>query len=374
MSPIDLARALRRRAATQRLTSAGLPRGADVVRLLLGVQAQDAPMAAWSLAQRMPPGTTYRDVLAEQVAGGWVRTHVLRPTWHLVAPEDLRWLQRLTGPSVESSLAARHRGLGLDARALGRAVDALVEVLGEAGPMTRAELTGAFRGRGLPCSGEQMAHQLMTAELRAVVCSGPPRGTDHTYTLVDATVPPGPLDGLDGDTARATLVHRFMAGHGPATERDLVRWSTLTRREVRGALESLHGHLEAVEVDGTTLWFDPSVPARTTRSPGALLLPTFDELTLTYADHGHPRRDPTAPRPRVVNGIGGGSVLLDGEDVGWWRRRVTRAAVDVRVDADGPWGAAERAAVTDAAERHAAFVERPLRLEIVERRQVGERR
>ena len=93
--------------------------GADVVRLLTCVQAQDAPLAAWSLGMRMRPTTTYAGVLAEQAAGGWVRTHVLRPTWHFVAPEDLRWIQRVTARKVESSMAARHRGLGLDGSSVG---------------------------------------------------------------------------------------------------------------------------------------------------------------------------------------------------------------------------------------------------------------
>jgi len=34
-------------------------------------------------------------------AGEILRTHVLRPTWHFVAPEDLRWLLALTAPRVK---------------------------------------------------------------------------------------------------------------------------------------------------------------------------------------------------------------------------------------------------------------------------------
>src|SRR5689334_14764446 len=94
---------LRRRLATQRLTSAGVRTGVEAVRLLTCVQSQDAPLAAWSLGQRMRDGTTYADVLGEQSTGAWVRTHILRPTWHLVAAEDLRWVQTATGPRVESA-------------------------------------------------------------------------------------------------------------------------------------------------------------------------------------------------------------------------------------------------------------------------------
>jgi hypothetical protein len=364
MRAASLARVHRRRAATQRVTGAPVRRGADAVRLLLAVQAQDAPMAAWSLGLRTRAGTTYADVLAEQAAGGWVRAHVLRPTWHLVAPEDLRWLQRLTGPKVEGSMGARHRQLDLDAAALDRAVDALRDLLGGGPPTTRRELTAAFGARGLPSSGEQMAHQLLVAELRAVICSGPPRGVEHTYLLVEDAVATGPLDRLEGEEARAELVRRFMAGHGPATDRDLARWSTLTLTEIRAALADLGDRLACIDVEGSRMWFDPTVPARTTRSPGAVLVPTFDELTLTYADHGHPRRDPGSARPRLVNAIGGGTVLLDGGDVGAWSRRVTRTAVEVDVAPDLPLTTAESEAVAAAAERLGAFLGLPARLSI----------
>ncbi len=364
MAGLELDGVLRRRAAVQRLTAAPFRRGAAAVGHLLAVQAQDAPMARWSLGLRLPDDTGEAGVLAEQSAGGWLRTHVLRPTWHLVAPEDLRWLQRLTGPAVEASMAARHRQLELDDRARGRAVAALVELLAGGTHPTRRELTAAFAGRGLPASGEQMAHQLLVAEVRGVICSGPPRGTEHTYALVDDVVPPSPHDELDAEAARTLLVRRFMRGHGPATDRDLARWSTLTLRQVRTALAELDDELDSAEVDGARMWFDPGVPARTTRHPGALLVPTFDELTLSYAEHGYPRRDPASPRPRLVNQIGGGTVIVDGEDVAAWRRRTTRTDVEVAVTPDQRLDHATRDAVAEAAERFAAFVALPLRLTV----------
>ena len=76
--------------ATQRLTSAPMERAIDVVRLLTGVQCQDAPLARYSIGLRT--GLTDEAVRAELDAGAIVRTHVLRPTWHFVAAEDLRWI------------------------------------------------------------------------------------------------------------------------------------------------------------------------------------------------------------------------------------------------------------------------------------------
>ena len=173
MGTPSLAEVHRRRLATQRLTSAGLRTGHEVVSLLTCVQAQDAPLAAWSLGLRLREGTTYADVLAEQARDGWVRTHILRPTWHLVAPEDLRWVQRATGSRVEQASAGRYRGLGLDES------DDRSDARRPSRPPRRTDPPDPprahprFAARGLAHSGEQMAHQLIVAELRAVICSGP---------------------------------------------------------------------------------------------------------------------------------------------------------------------------------------------------------
>ena len=350
----------RRRLAIQRLTAAGLRRGADVVELLGCVQAQDAPLAAWSLAMRMRPGTTYAGVLAEQAAGGWVRTHVLRPTWHLLRPEDLRWMQRATAAKVERSMAARHRGLGLDDATTAAALAVLGSCLAGPNPLVRKEIAAAFVAAGVPASGEQVGHLLLIAELRAVICSGPPRGTEHSYVLVDETVAAGPADDLAGDDAARELTRRFVLGHGPASDRDLHRWSALTLGEVRAALADLAEDLETIEADGHVLWFDPTVPARTTHPHEAFLLPTFDEACLTYASTGFPRRDPAATRQRLVSEAGGGIVVVGGEDVGTWKRVVSPSDVRVTVSADVPIDADETAAIAAEAERLAAFLERPL--------------
>jgi hypothetical protein len=364
MSGHPLARVHRRRLATQRMSSAGFARGADVVSLLACVQSQDAPLAAWSLGMRMSRGTTYADVLDEQTAGGWVRTHLLRPTWHLVAPEDLRWMQALTGPRVEGAMAGVNRRLGLTDDVVTSALGVLETVLAGPTPRTRRELRVAFDAAGLPTAVQHLAHLVMIAEVRSVVCSGPPRGTEHTYVLVDETLPTGPSDQLDGEDARRELTRRFVSGHGPTTERDLARWSTLTLGQIRAALAELSGVLERIEVDGHTLWFDPQVPARTTEEHAAYLLPTFDEVCLTYAATGFPRRSPDTPRQRLFAEAGGGIVVVQGEDVGIWKRVASAKDVRVTVWPDAPLDADDRAAISEAAQRLADFVERPLDLQL----------
>lgn len=360
---------VRRRLAVQRLSSAPLPRAADAVRLLTCVQSQDAPLAAHSLAMRSRT-TSYAGVLAEQSAGGWVRTHILRPTWHFLAPEDLRWIQALTGPKVEGSTVARRRQLGLAPEIIDSGVELLRELLAGGRAMTRRELGPAFAEAGLPGPGETMAHQLMCAEVRSVICSGPPRGTEHTYVLVDETIPAAESDSWSREQALVELTHRFHAGHGPASERDLQRWSGLTLTEIRSATAELTSSatlrstrpLESVECSGETLWFDPTVPARTTREHTAYLLSTFDEAALTYPSSGFPRRNHDADRTRLVSEAAGGVVVVDGHDVGTFKRKLEakRTLVTIRPEVD--LTPADRDGIAEAAEFLAAFHGLPLNL------------
>lgn len=360
---------IRRRLATQRLSSAPLPRAADAVRLLTCVQSQDAPLAAHSLAMRSRT-TAYAGVLAEQSAGGWVRTHILRPTWHHVAPEDLRWIQALTGPKVEASMPARHRQLGLTPQIIDQGVDLLRMLLGGGRAMTRKELGPAFAQSGLPGPGETMAHQLMCAEVRAVICSGPPRGTEHTYSLVDELIEPADSDTWSRAQSLVELTHRFHAGHGPASERDLQRWSGLTLTEIRSATAELTTSatlkvthpLEAVECQGETLWFDPAVKARTSREHTAYLLSTFDEAALTYPTTGFVRREPDADRTRLISEAAGGIVVVDGRDVGTFKRRTEAKRVTVTIRPEVALAASERTGIAEAAEFLAAFHSLPLNL------------
>lgn len=360
---------VRRRLAVQRLSSAPTARAADVVRRLTCVQSQDAPLAAHSLAMRSRT-TSYAGVLAEQSAGGWVRTHILRPTWHFVAPEDLRWIQALTGPKVEVATAARQRQLGITPEVVERGLELLRGLLAGGRAMTRRELGPEFAAAGLPGPGEPMAHQLIIGEVRSVICSGPWRGTEHTYVLADEAIPRTTSDSWSREQALVELTHRFYAGHGPASERDLQRWSGLTLTEIRSATAELTSSstlatthpLESVECSGTTLWYDPTVTARTTREHPAYLLSTFDEAALTYPNLGFRRPNDDADRTRMVSQAGGGIVVVDGRDVGTFKRTVDALQATVTIRPEVDLTPEERDGIAEAAEFLAAFHVLPLNL------------
>lgn len=283
--PDDLRAVLGLRLAAQHMDQ---PAGdvASVVRDSLAVQAQDPPLSRWSLGVRA--GVDDEAVRAAIDSGQVLRTHVLRPTWHYVHRDDIRWLLELTGPRIISGNRARQRQLGIDDDVWAQTRQELRRALAD-GPLTRRQLQPLLP---VPASSPQpnqtVAHQLMMAEASALVCSGPLAGDEHTYALLDDVVPHS--EPLPRQEAATRLVQRFVAGHGPTGLRDLQRWSNITRTEARAGLAG--GGFESAVVDGVGLWWQRDAPVAGLE--GVHLLPTFDEAWLS---HDHPRFPPAARAP-----------------------------------------------------------------------------
>jgi hypothetical protein len=350
----SLGEVLRRRIATQRLAADKLPDATEVVRLLTAVQAQDFGHALWSLGLRTA-GLDAAAVRAEFDAGRFLRTHVLRPTWHLVAAEDLRWILAVTAPRVQQLNWTQYRRLGLDQAMLDRGVSVIADALAARGPLTRPEIATHLAADGLPSQGQHLAYLVMNAELEAVICSGAIRGAQQTYALFESRTPRA----ADRPGDAAELLRRYVHGHGPTSIRDFTRWSSLTLKLAGEALGQVAEGLASVQVAGTELWYDPAAPGAASAS-GALLVPLYDELTLSYPAVNFPVAD-RHPQDSPFE-VWLGSVILDETNVGLWRRTVRGPTVAVEIDLAPGVSATAREAAAAAAEQLAAFL--GLRLEL----------
>ena len=258
---MDRRAVLAARLATQRLTGPPADSPEQVVAELLCVQGQDAAPARAMIAYRTDQPVTVVD--AAVADGRLVRTHILRPTWHYVAPADLRWLLALTSPRPDAPMGARERQLGIDHDLVDRALGAFAERLAGRRFAVRAELGDAVAQAGLldrshPLFGQQVGHLLGFAEYRAVICSAPVAAAAHHYALVDEVVPPEAP--RSREQAVAELVERFITGHGPVAIRELQRWTRLTLAEIRPALAQLGDRLTSETTDGVELWYGPGLP------------------------------------------------------------------------------------------------------------------
>ena len=144
--------------------------------------------AKWSVGSRAQRATD-ADIERAFDAGEILRTHVLRPTWHFVLPADIRWLLTATAPRVQARCAYRYRQLGLDAATLRRGDEALAAALRGGADLTRAEAAAVLAAAGIDAAGQRLPYLLMHAELEAVVCSGPRKGKQHTWALLEERAP-----------------------------------------------------------------------------------------------------------------------------------------------------------------------------------------
>jgi hypothetical protein len=137
------------RLSSQRLVTPHAGSAQEVVRGLLAVQAENPGQAAWAVATRTarPVPHELESLLDE---GRVVRTHVLRPTWHFVAAEDVGWLLELTAPRIRPVIARQlTQNLGLDAARLDRATAVVLDALAEQPDQTREQLGARLREHGV---------------------------------------------------------------------------------------------------------------------------------------------------------------------------------------------------------------------------------
>ena len=361
------------RLAHQRLAGPPFDTPQQAVAWLGAVQAQDYPGAKWSLGLRVR-GATGASIEQAFNAGEILRTHILRPTWHFVAPEDLRWMQALTAPRVRLVLAYGDRLNEVDASLRSRSQEVFAQALEGGRALTRKELGQALARAGIQAGGQRLAHLIMHAELDALLCSGPLRGKQFTYMLVDDRAPAAQtaISGRDEDLA--WLARRYFSSHGPASARDFAWWSGLTLSDARLAIGLVAPALAYIDIDGETLLQaqDPPPPAAILNrakdlasaggSPAAYLLPTFDEFFVGYAGFDRLRRGgPDAPGDLRFES----SLLLDGRVIGSWRRTLKKDAVVIELAPFAPLSPSAQAAVEAAARRYGDFLGLKLVLTLV---------
>jgi hypothetical protein len=123
-----------------------------------------------------------------------------------------------------------------------RAVAAVEAALAAYGPLTRAQLRERIAATGVRTEGQALIHVLALAALRGRTVRGPMIGGEHAHTLVrDWLGAPPALP--DRDVALAELARRYLAGHGPAADRDLARWAGLPLRDARRGLAAIASEL-----------------------------------------------------------------------------------------------------------------------------------
>jgi Winged helix DNA-binding domain len=324
----DLRRA---RLRAQRLIGATPASPVEVVRAMVGVQAQDRRAAPLALRARGA------DVLAAAVERALsedrslVRTWAMRGTLHLLAAEDLPLALAVFGPVVVRRGRRRMEALGLPPAVAERGVEEAAAVLADEGPLTRHELAERLRARGVPVAagGQAPIHMVARAALAGVLCEVGIRGREELYGRID----PGPLP--DRDDALAELARRYATAHAPADAADFAAWSGLPAADVRRA------------------WAErDAAPTPGAAFAGVRLLPAFDEWLLGWASRAFTLPPEHARKVAPGGGIVRPVAIADGRVVATWRLDRSRRRVSVE-----PFGRVDRATRRGLDEEVAAVLE-----------------
>jgi hypothetical protein len=292
----------------------------------------------------------------------------MRPTWHFVAAEDIRWLLAATGHRVHQANGYQYRSLGIDDRLAGQAADVFRRALEGGRALTREELGAALREAGIEAAGLRLGYLIGHAEVEAILVNGPRRGKRQTFALMDERVPPARVRAPE--EALAELAARYVRGHGPAQDVDLSWWSGLTLGEARRALQLAGDALRQEQIDGRTFWVDPDepepepvesdAPAWERGAPAVHLLPNYDELLIAFRDRID-HMDPDLPEAsRVAEAVLAHIVVRDGLVVGGWRRRDNGSVASIAIDLIVALTQVERDALSGAIERFERFLGRPI--------------
>ena len=332
-----------------RLWGSPLSSPEDVLAAFAAMQSQEFVPAKWMVAQRTD-GATEAVIDKAFAEGSILRTHVLRPTWHFVRREDVRWLLDLTAPRVNQLNAYYYRRFGLDDEAFATCNQLFRKTLQGGEQLTRKALTEVLEKAGIKASGLHLGYILMRAELDAVLISGARQGRQQTYALFDERVPDRYT--LDKEAALIDLARRYFTMRGPATIKDFALWSSLTATDAKRALSLIKSEVEDLTLGGRTYYAAPrdgSDPALAP-SPAVDLIQGYDECVMSYSESKDVLFRGGGGEPGYLH-----TILLDGQVFGHWKHTSKPKSVVVETALHRRPDAAERAALDAAVVRLGQF-------------------
>ncbi|OKI01291.1 hypothetical protein A6A06_21095 [Streptomyces sp. CB02923] len=292
----------------------------DALRRVVALQAQQPAspyIALWNRLADFAPADLDAAVAGLQA----VKATLMRVTLHMVHAEDYPPFREAMEPTLRASRLgdARFTESGLTAADAEALVPELLKYADR--PRTSAALQGRLEERlGAPL--EQSAWRMLRqyVPLWHAPAEAPwSFGTRQTY--VAAGTRPVLADPDAAAAGLRVLVHRYLAGFGPASVADVAQFSSVRRSRARAALQALADDLVQLEGPGGTVLYDiPGAPRPAEDAPAPpRLMAMWDSVLLAYADRS--RVIPPAYRKLVIrmNGDVLPTLLVDGHVAGVWR-------------------------------------------------------
>lgn len=298
----------------------------ELVSWLGAMQAQNYPMVKWAVGMRLK-SATIRTVEKALRDGEILRTHVMRPTWHLVAAEDIRWMLKLSARRVIAANESYAKGhdLEISEELYTKSHNLLEKILCGKKSLTRQEIAEHFNRSGILVDNHRMTRFMVRAEQVGIVCSGEDKGGKCTYALLEERVPAMPE--LTKDEALARLARSYFRSHAPTVLQDFIWWSGLPVSEAKQAIYLIESELTVEQWNGQTWYIHSSSRTRGEVSGCLHLLPSYDEYLLGYKDRTDVLPLEHYSKAFTNNGLFYPIVLHEGHVIGNWSKSIKKGNV-----------------------------------------------
>ena len=302
----------------------------ELVSWLGAMQAQNYSMVKWAVGMRLKSATiqTVEEALRK---GEILRTHVMRPTWHLVAAEDIRWMLKLSARRIKSANDSFAKGYDLEItdELYAKSYNLLEKILCGNKSLTKQEIAEHFCCSGIlvEADNHRMTRFMVRAEQEGIVCSGEDKGGKYTYALLEERVPPVPE--ITKDEALARLARSYFRSHAPAVLQDFIWWSGLPVSEAKQAIYLIESELTAEQWNGQTWYVHEACRTRGKVSGRLHLLPSYDEYLLGYKDRTDVLPKEHYPKAFTNNGLFYPVILHEGQVIGNWSKSAKKGSASI---------------------------------------------
>lgn len=318
------------RLKNQQITKSEYKSAKDIVSWMGAMQAQDYLMSKWAIGVRLPK-TTDKEIHKAISDGDIIRTHVLRPTWHLIVPEDIHWMLSLTAPQVKKLMKTHDKQLEITDELYTKSHNIIEKALSNGEHLTREELVTLLEKEHIKTNDNRSSHLLMRAELDTIICSGEIKNNKHTYTLLAGRVHHHHHP-FSREEALAKLAQKYFLSHGPATLQDFAWWSGLSQKDAKTGLESIKSELISVTAESKTYWLKDISSQLIHENHKVHLLPAFDEFIISYKDRSATLSIDHHKRAVSTNGIFRPTIVVDSQVIGLWRKTTLKNKVTIETD------------------------------------------
>jgi len=341
------------RLQNQQIAGTKLKTAKELVGWMGAMQAQDYAMSKWAIGVRLPD-SNHNTIESEINDGKIIRTHILRPTWHLVSADDIYWMLDLSAPRLKGFSKSWNKSVGLTDSILKKSSALIEKTLSGGKHLTRDEIVEVLNKNKINTDSLRNLHLFLNAELDGIICNGPNKGNKQTYALLKERVPK--IKRYSKEESLARLAKQYFLSHSPATIKDFTWWCGLAPSDARNAVELIKSDLikETIGEENYYLYNSFSIPKND--NPSVYLLPAFDEFLISYKDRQASLPIKNSLKAVSTNGIFRPVIVVNGQVTGLWKRTVKKDKVIIETGYFHPHNKSIKNLIEDAVSSFGSFL------------------